>query len=87
MAEVKAVKVTGEELERRIRVELEYRASETEPMLNAEVLKQIAVLVAKEYYRKNKAKLLSGLSVSVIQERVLAAIARKAVFDLATEGL
>lgn len=87
MAEVKRASISGEELERRIRVELEYRANETEPMLNEQILKQVAILVAKDFYNKNKKKLMQGLSIEKIQTQVLAAIVKKAVFDLATEGL
>lgn len=85
MAEIKSIEVTGEELQRRIRVVLEYGITETEAMFNQELAKRIAELASLEWIKRNKKKLLKTLDDDDIGKRVIRAIVAKAVFNLAVE--
>jgi hypothetical protein len=85
MAEIKKVEITGEELERRIRVQLEFTVRDAEEMLNKELIKKIADLVAKEWVKKYSKKMPVILKPDDIGKQVTKAIVQKAVFNLAVE--
>jgi hypothetical protein len=85
MAEIKKVEVTGEELARRIQVQLEFSVRDAEEMLNKELVKGIAAQVGKDWLKLNKKKVLAGLKAEDIAKLVIRAIVQKAVFNLAVE--
>lgn len=87
MAEVKDVKIVGEELERRIRVYLEYNVNESEAMLSQELAKRIAAEASKVLFKKNQKKILAGLSTEKITAEIMKAVIARALYHLVTEGI
>lgn len=85
MAEIKKVEVTGEELGRRIRVQLEFSLQDAEEMLNKELIKSIAERISKDWIKINRKKAFAQLSPEEIAKEVTRAIVQKAVFNLAME--
>lgn len=81
MAELKDVKITGDELKRRVQVTVEYAIHDTETMFNSELVKAVAAKVAAEYVKKAKPK----IDFKEIEKRLMDAIIRKAIFNLALE--
>jgi hypothetical protein len=85
MAEIKKVEVTGDELERRIRVQLEFTVRDAEEMLNKKLVEKIADVMAKEWVKKHSKKMPVILKPDDIGRQVVKAIVQKAVFNLAVE--
>ena len=85
MARVVDVQVTGEELARRIRVQLEFSIQDAEQMLNQELIRQVAAKISGAWIRLNKRKLDHKFSVEEVIREVNRAIVDKAVFNLAVE--
>lgn len=86
MAQIKAIEITGEELERRIRVTLEYSIQETEAFLNNELMRRLADKIATEYFKKKHKELMANLKTEALAKEVTHAIVVKAVLNLAMEN-
>lgn len=85
MGEIKKVEITGEELERRIRVQLEFSVQDAEAMLNQELMKAVANKISHQFWEKNKKAILKKIDLDTISEYIVKAIVQKAVFNLALE--